>query len=110
MGLGRRRRTSPTSREQPRARVELPALMTERLRLRPFTAADAAAFRRLAGEFAVADTTLTIPHPYGDGVAETWLVSLEDAFAEERQAVFAITDRRSGALVGAVRPDLAPGT
>jgi len=88
--------------------VELPALMTERLR--PFTAADAATFRWLAGEFAVADTTLTIPHPYGDGVAETWLVSLEDAFAEERQAVFAITDRRSGALVGAVRPDLAPGT
>lgn len=83
-----------------------PALLTTRLRLRPFAAADAAVVQRLAGEFAVADTTLSIPHPYADGVADAWLASLQDAFVQGRQAVFAITDRTTGELVGAIGLDL----
>ena len=83
-----------------------PVLSTARLRLRPFAGADAAAVRRLAGEFAVADTTLSIPHPYDAGVAEAWVASHPAAYADGRLAVFAITDRTTGELVGAIGLDL----
>lgn len=46
--------------------MPIPTLETERLVLRPFTLADAPEVQRLAGERAIADTTLNIPHPYED--------------------------------------------
>lgn len=85
---------------------EQPVLLTPRLRLRPFAAMDAAVVQRLAGEFSVADTTLSIPHPYADGVANAWIASLPEAFTQGRQAVFAITDRVTGELLGAIGLDL----
>ncbi|HEX9632083.1 MAG TPA: GNAT family N-acetyltransferase [Gemmatimonadales bacterium] len=85
-----------------------PALLTPRLRLRSFDTADAEAVQRLAGAFAVADTTLTIPHPYEDGMAEAWIAMLAEEFAIGRQAVFAITDRATAALIGAVGLVLRP--
>ena len=45
-----------------------PVLETERLVLRRFTVDDEAEVARLAGDRAIADTTLAIPHPYGFGV------------------------------------------
>jgi ribosomal-protein-alanine N-acetyltransferase len=97
-----RRRGGPGDAARTGAGDAPPVLLTDRLRLRPFTAADAAAVRRLAGDFAVADTTLSIPHPYDEGVAEGWVASLPAAFAEGRQAVFGITDRTTGELLGAI--------
>ena len=47
-----------------------PTLKTQRLILRPFTLSDAKEVQKLAGERAIADTTLHVPHPYEDGVAE----------------------------------------
>jgi len=44
--------------------AERPTLKTERLVLRPFTLEDAPDTQRLAGAWEIADTTLTIPHPY----------------------------------------------
>ena len=49
---------------------ERPTLETTRLVLRPFTLADASDVQRLAGARAIASTTLNIPHPYEDGMAE----------------------------------------
>ena len=79
-----------------------PTLETARLVLRPFRTADADEVQRLAGDRAVADTTLNIPHPYEDGMAEKWISNHRDWFERREQAVFAITLRSDGTLIGAV--------
>ena len=52
---------------------DYPTLRTERLVLRPFQAADSRAVSELAGERAIADTTISIPHPYSTEQAEEWI-------------------------------------
>lgn len=79
-----------------------PTLEADRLALRPFTVADASDLQRLAGDRAVADTTLNIPHPYEDGVAEGWIGTHQAIFEEGKGAHFAITLKSDGALVGAM--------
>jgi [ribosomal protein S5]-alanine N-acetyltransferase len=48
----------------------IPTLQTERLILRPFDLGDAPEVQRLAGDWEIANTTLMVPHPYEDGMAE----------------------------------------
>ncbi len=82
-------------------------IYTERLLLWPFVLTDAPDVRRLAGDRDIAATTLRIPHPYPEGVAEAWIGSLE---ANERDAgnfVFAVTLRAGGTLIGAVGLEVA---
>ena len=78
----------------------LPTLTTERLVLRPFALADAPEVQRLAGAREIADTTLTIPHPYKDGMAEAWIATHADTFVQNRGVTLAI--EHVGALVGAI--------
>jgi ribosomal-protein-alanine N-acetyltransferase len=85
-----------------------PTLETPRLLLRPLTLADAADVQRLAGVWEVADTTLSIPHPYADGVAEAWIGTLAGLYARREQVVFAITARPEGHLLGAIGLGLRP--
>jgi RimJ/RimL family protein N-acetyltransferase len=80
---------------------KLPTLNSNRLVLRPFLLSDAATVQRLAGARAVADTTLTIPHPYADGLAETWIASHEGAWTRHEAATLAITEPDAG-LIGAI--------
>ena len=79
-----------------------PALETPRLVLRPFRETDAPAVRQLAGDRLIADTTLSIPHPYEDGVAEKWIETHAADFEAGSGAVFAIVRRRDEQLVGAI--------
>ena len=79
-----------------------PTLDTPRLILRPFVLADAPALQRLAGAREIADTTLTIPHPYVDGMAEQWIETHEAQFAEGASATCAVTERDGGALAGGI--------
>ena len=79
-----------------------PTLEARRLVLRPFELTDAKDVQRLAGARAVADTTLNIPHPYADGMAEHWIATHEPGFAAGELANFAAVLRGSGELVGAV--------
>ena len=85
-----------------------PELETARLRLRAFVATDAPAVQRLAGDRRVADTTLTIPHPYPDGAAEAWIATHAPAWAAGTQLTYAVTARADGALLGAVGLALEP--
>ncbi len=81
---------------------ELPTIVTERLVLRPFTLSDAADVQRLAGDWAVADTTLSIPHPYPDGAAERWIAGHAERFQQREILVLAVTLRGSGELAGCI--------
>jgi RimJ/RimL family protein N-acetyltransferase len=81
---------------------EQPTLATERLVLRPFEAADAADIQRLAGDFAIADTTLTMPHPYEDGMAEEWMATHRPRFEAGEAVHFAVVLRETGRLIGAM--------
>ena len=80
----------------------IPTLKTERLFLRPFTIADATMVQSLAGAFEIADTTLTIPHPYEDGLAESWIKLHLPAFEAMRAVTFAITLGEEKSVMGAI--------
>ena len=82
--------------------VEQPTLTTARLVLRPFTFEDAPAVQQLAGAREVADTTLNIPHPYRDGVAEAWILTHRQLFRVGVLANFAVVLRGSEELIGAI--------
>jgi hypothetical protein len=55
-------------------------LQTERLTLRPFVMDDAINVQCLAGDHAIADKTLNIPHPYEDGMTEQWISTHKPKF------------------------------
>jgi ribosomal-protein-alanine N-acetyltransferase len=82
--------------------AEHPVLETERLILRPFTLTDAPDVQRLAGDRDVASTTMHIPHPYEDGMAEEWIAAYQERFDRGEQVRFAITHREQGYLIGAI--------
>jgi RimJ/RimL family protein N-acetyltransferase len=81
---------------------ERPSIETERMLLRPFKLSDANDVQRLAGDRAVADTTLNIPHPYKDGMAEEWISTHQPKFEAGELLNFAILLRTSSELVGAI--------
>ena len=84
-----------------------PILPTARLELRPLQRADSSRVQHLAGAPEIADTTLNIPHPYEDGLAEAWIDTLRPAWDRGEQATFAITNATDG-LVGVVGLRIQP--
>ena len=82
-----------------------PVLETERLVLRPFQIDDAARVKALAGASAIYETTLNIPHPYEDGMAEKWIASHASQFCEGNGVNLAVTLKADGVLIGAIGLD-----
>ena len=82
--------------------AEAPVLETARLRLRPYAPADAPRLQQLAGDPAVAATTLNIPHPYPDGAAEAWIGAHAAKWAAHTELVLATTLMGTGELLGSV--------
>ena len=85
---------------------ERPTLETTRLTLRPFTVADASDVQRLAGERDIASTTLNIPHPYEEGMAEQWIATHQERYEKGELVNFAIILRVDQALIGAIELQL----
>jgi len=79
-----------------------PLLTTERLSLRPFQPEDAPTVQRLAGDYAIAETTANIPHPYPDGAAEEWISTHQEAYQKGQGVTFAIERRADATLLGAI--------
>ena len=73
---------------------------TERLAMRNLVATDASDIQRLAGEREIADTTLSIPHPYTDGTAEKFIVDQEKRRDRGELFAVAITYLSNGEFAG----------
>ena len=72
---------------------EMPQLRTRRLKLRPFQIADGPTVERLAGDRAIADTTLNIPHPYPEGGGAQWIATHADDWNRGERLTLAICSR-----------------
>jgi RimJ/RimL family protein N-acetyltransferase len=79
--------------------MTIPTLQTAQLLLRPFTLDDAPVVQQLAGAHEVASTTLNIPHPYEDGMAEVWIASHEAAWDAKEVITLATTTEGDGVVV-----------
>lgn len=79
-----------------------PVLRTSRLLLRPFELSDAKDVQRIAGDRTIADTTLNVPHPYEDGMAEAWIATHQAEFEARRLCAYAMVLAATGELIGAV--------
>jgi RimJ/RimL family protein N-acetyltransferase len=77
-------------------------IRTARLLLRPFARADADAVTELAGAFEIADTTISIPHPYSLQVAIDWIAGHRRPRQRDLGCRFAVTQAESGQLIGCV--------
>ena len=88
--------------------MEQPVLQTARLLLRPFALSDAFDLQRLAGAPEVADTTLNMPHPYEDGMAEQWISSQPALFDAGEAVRSAVTLLDSKELIGGVGLGVTP--
>lgn len=80
--------------------MEQPTTSSDRLILRPFTLADAPDTHRMVADRDIASTTLLIPHPYEDGMAEEWIGTHQSQFEWGEQIIFAIVLRADGSLLG----------
>ena len=78
----------------------IPVLTTARLRLRPYTLADAPAVTELAGHAEVSRYLIHVPHPYPAGLAETWIAAQADAWSQGLGATWAVTRLSDGVLIG----------
>jgi RimJ/RimL family protein N-acetyltransferase len=79
-----------------------PVLRTSRLLLRPFTVEDCPDVERLAGDERVADTTLTIPHPYPPGAALEWIATHPTEWQSGTGLILAIAGLESNELFGSI--------
>ncbi len=79
-----------------------PQLQSERLVLRAFTPDDAPEVERLAGAREVAAGTLTMPHPYPEGAAATWIATHAGSVERGDGLTVAVERLADGALLGAM--------
>ncbi len=82
--------------------IRQPTLQTQRLILRPFILSDAPQVQQLAGAREIADMTVSLPHPYKDGMAEKWIKTHSLGLREESEVIFATIISKIDILCGAV--------
>ena len=81
---------------------EQPTIETERLIIRPYSLNDAPELQRLIGSRDIASTTINIPHPYEDGMAEQWIQTNKEDFKKGEKVEFAIVHRAQHFFIGGI--------
>jgi RimJ/RimL family protein N-acetyltransferase len=79
-----------------------PTLATSRLLLRPFTLADAPRITAMLQTPEIAANMLSIPYPYEEHHAVTWLESLNISYENGLGLSYAVTLRDSSDLIGSI--------
>ena len=82
--------------------LEQPTIETKRLRLRPTTPSDASAIQKSASAREIADTMISLPHPYPDGEAERYVAHKQAEREAGRSATFTIEDQQEGTFCGLI--------
>ncbi len=77
-------------------------LETPRLRLRPLELSDASAIQKAAGAREIADTMISLPHPYPAGEAERYIIRQQYEREAGRSATFTIEQKADGWFCGLV--------
>ena len=77
-------------------------ITTERLVLRPFQKSDAETVAKLCNNYNIYKNTLYLPYPYTLEDALSWIDRHPKNFKDNRAYEFAITDKETGELYGAI--------
>lgn len=77
-------------------------ILTDRLYLRMFEKSDAESVQALCNNYNIYKSTLYLPYPYSLNDALVWIDNHRKNFEEDRSYEFAVTDRISGNLYGAI--------
>lgn len=77
-------------------------ISTERLILRLFQKADAETVTTLCNNYNIYKSTLYLPYPYHINDALTWMETHYDNFIADKLYEFAITDKKTGEVLGAI--------
>lgn len=77
-------------------------ITTNRLVLRLFQQSDAEAVARLCNNYNIYKNTMYLPYPYSKEDALSWMEHHLENFSANRSYEFAITDKESGELYGAI--------
>ncbi len=83
-------------------RLQQPTLETPRLILRPLALEDAPLIAKLAGKREIADTTISISHPYCEQQARDWIKGHIEGGNSGKEIVFAVLTRQDEQLVGTI--------
>lgn len=84
-------------------------LETERLILRVPELSDAEMIRTLCSDKRIAETTLTIPHPYPDGAALAWADRARTLMMQGKRYAFMMVDKQAAQIVGSISLWLTDG-
>jgi len=79
-----------------------PTVKTDRLILRPYTLEDALELQGLIGDFAIANTTARVPHPYEDGMAEEYISRRQKSYESGKSIHFAIVNKEKAIFMGGI--------
>lgn len=77
-------------------------IRTERLTLRLFEKSDAETVATLCNNYNIYKSTLYLPYPYHLNDALTWIESHYEQFITDKLYEFAITDKETGEVFGAI--------
>lgn len=79
-----------------------PTLATNRLILRPIQISESSRIQELAGHPDIYKTTLNIPHPYEEGMAEKWISTHSSEFYEGNGITLGIELKENKILIGTI--------
>jgi len=82
--------------------IEQPTLTTPRLRLRPIDPSDAPEIQWAASAREIADTMISVPHPYPDGEADRYIVRQQAELEEGHSVTFVIEQRADQNFCGLI--------